>query len=328
MRARARPRRDRPRQRTISSRSVGTPSALSGSGTSPRSVQIRASRAPGSSSSSPSSRHRSTAHGLRATNESGPLSSSQIADRRGPQPAADDGLGLQHGDVERGIGLEQPMGRGQARDTAAHDHDPFAWPHAGPRAARGRRRRATRTNAGSAFGISVRTRRIPASFGDRLRLDVEVVQDLEVVGDEPGRAHHRRRAALRREVGEDLLDRRAPPGVVGAAGALPRDLVPRQAELGRDPVRGLGQAVAVPARLLARVAAQASQRPVLDRSGWEGCAPRRPPSPPGARRRRARSSASATRAARNETKPGSSWYERTNSNAGGPSPACSRTRST
>ncbi len=74
--ARARPRRDNPGHRASSSMSAGIPSALVGSGTSPREVHAYAPRDPGSISSSPSSRQSSTAHGLRATNESGPASSS------------------------------------------------------------------------------------------------------------------------------------------------------------------------------------------------------------------------------------------------------------
>ena len=43
---------------------------------------------------------------------------------------------------------------------------------------------------GSAFGIRVRAKRTPGLLRDLLRLDVEVVQDLQVVGDEARRAHH------------------------------------------------------------------------------------------------------------------------------------------
>jgi hypothetical protein len=73
-------------------------------------------------------------------------------------------------------------------------------------------------------------------LGDPLRLDVEVVQDLEVVGDEPRRAHDDRRVSLRRELGDHVLDRRAPPRVGRAPRALPRDRVVREVELARDEV--------------------------------------------------------------------------------------------
>ncbi len=302
------------------------PRALSGSGTSPRSVQIRASRAPGSSSSSPSSRHRSTAHGLRATNESGPLSSSRSPTVARPQPAADDGLGLQHGDVERGIGLEQPMGRGQARDPAAHDHDLHACVT-----------RRGREPLADDVGEHADERRVgvrhlgadethPGLLGDRLRLDVEVVQDLEVVGDEPGRTHDHRRApsdassAITSSIGGPHQGSSVRPALCHAI------VVPIAGRARPRPGPRSRQPVAVPARVLARVAPQAPQRSVLEGRGSGRLCAEKTTVAPSALLGREPAERSATRAARNATNAGWSWYARTKSNAGGPSPDRARGR--
>ena len=121
----------------------------------PREGVVRA----GSASSRPSSRQRSAAHGLRATNESGPASSSRpptVAVRSRPPTSV---LGLQHGDVERRV---------RPRAGGARPRAPRRLPRRrrrdGPRASivleaasRSRTTSAsTPTNAGSAFGISVR----------------------------------------------------------------------------------------------------------------------------------------------------------------------------
>ena len=77
MTARRLPARDRPGQRNTSPMSPGIPNGASfGKETNPRSVHRYAPLAPGvtSSPAKPSSRQRSTAHGLRATNESAPVS--------------------------------------------------------------------------------------------------------------------------------------------------------------------------------------------------------------------------------------------------------------
>ena len=85
---------------------------------------------------------------------------------------------------------------------------------------------------------------------DLLCLDIEVVEDLQVVGDEAGGADHDGPVLLR-EVADHVLDRRPEPRIRSPAGALPSDRVVDAAELRGDELRGLAQSVDVGARRLA-----------------------------------------------------------------------------
>ena len=80
------------------------------------------------------------------------------------------------------------------------------------------------------FGVGVRHRRprepYPGSLGDGLRLDVEVVEDLEVIGDEARRAHDHGRVAHRGSFEDRLLDWAAP--------TRDRTYVPRSATRSRN----------------------------------------------------------------------------------------------
>src|SRR2546430_1469289 len=84
----------------------------------------------------------------------------------------------------------------------------------------------------------------------RGRSDVEVVEDLEVIGEELHRRHEDRAVARARELGEDLAEVRAQPFLGGVAGALIRPAPASAVESGRgrDALAGgaqLGDVLAV-----------------------------------------------------------------------------------
>ncbi len=168
--------------------------------------------------------HRSIAHGLRARNASGPAGSERSPTSTWRSLPPGRSSGLEHGHIERRVPLDQAVRDGETADAAPDDRDPSAQTRTSARWSRTTCARTSRY-AGSAFGIRVRAKPMPGLLGDRLRLDVEVVQDLEVIGDEPRRAHDDRRMPGRRDLEQNLLDGRAPPRVGGAARALPRDQV-------------------------------------------------------------------------------------------------------
>src|SRR5436190_14287155 len=89
------------------------------------------------------------------------------------------------------------------------------------------------------------TKRETALLGDRLHLDVEVVQDLEVVGHESGRAHDDGASAARGGLLDHRSDRRTPPRVVRPPSGLPPDREVVQAQTLGDEPRRLSQPVAV-----------------------------------------------------------------------------------
>ena len=189
----------------------------------------------------------------------------------GAELAAGRARTFEHGDVERRP-LGQPVRGRQAGDPAA----PITTTRPGivispapPPACSRTTSASTSRNAGSAFGISVRSNRAPACSAISLRLDVEVVEDLQVVGDEPGRAHDHGRAS------RPTRARRSRPRSAGPTTGRPCDRRSAtrsgaaQAEPRRDQVGGLLQPVAVPARVLAVAASciAASRRRASGRAG-------------------------------------------------------------
>ncbi len=91
----------------------------------------------------------------------------QIPDPRRAQAPARPPVALQDGHLERGIRAQQPIRGGEAGDAGSDDDD--AVRHAAAAARRARTTSASiSTKAGSAFGISVRTSRIPASAAMRV----------------------------------------------------------------------------------------------------------------------------------------------------------------
>src|SRR5437899_1757862 len=111
----------------------------------------------------------------------------------------------------------------------------------GHRAARDRRER------GDERGIGVRHPDAPVLEARRPRLrgrrDVEVVEDLEVVGNELHRRHEDRAVAVSRELGEELAKVGPEPFFRGVAGALVRPAPAAALEPGgpRDPLAGGAQ---------------------------------------------------------------------------------------
>ena len=265
--ARRRPAPDTPGQRNTSPMSPGMPNGASfANATRPRSVHRYAPLAPGDTSSpaSPSSRQRSTAHGLRATNESAPVS------RRTSPTIVLPSLPPARSDASRTV-TSTPAAASRYAVVKPETPPPITTTRpaslispAPPPGAPGRPRRARRGTPGRRSACAVRSNRAPACSAIVARLDVQVVEDLQVIGDEAGGAHDHGVPPRRRELLDHRLDRRSPPRVVRPAGALPRDEVVVQAEPFADQVGRLLQPVAVPARVVA-VARLAPQRAVVER---------------------------------------------------------------
>ena len=153
----------------------------------------------------------SSASGTRARNASAPASTwSTPANGGAVDPSADTVGRLEHRDVavRRRGDLE---GGGEPGDPATDDGDaPASRSDAIAVTERcGRcvdRRRSTRSasaamTAGSSLTLAVRSKARPAWRGPGGGLDVEVVQDLEVVGDEPAGAHDHAAERRRRRRG-------------------------------------------------------------------------------------------------------------------------------
>src|SRR2546426_1920139 len=118
----------------------------------------------------------------------------------------------------------------------------------------GHRAARDRGERGDESGIGVRHPDAPVLEARRPRLrgrrDVEVVEDLEVIGEELHRRHEYRAVARARELGEDLTEVRAQPFLGGVAGALirPAPASAVEAGRGRDALAGgaqLGDVLAV-----------------------------------------------------------------------------------
>ena len=73
--------------------------------------------------------------------------------------------------------------------------------------------------------------------GDALGLDVDVVQDLQVVGDEADRPDHQAAHAFGGKAADLDQDVGSEPRLVGAAGALEREVVVIDAQLACDQAR-------------------------------------------------------------------------------------------
>ena len=254
--------------------SPGIPNgACFGIATSPRSVHRCAPVAPGATSSSPipSSLQSCTAHGLRARNESAPDGStrSPTCTLRSFPPgrsfASSTTTSIEGSAFVRRYAVASPLTPPPMTTTVGAS--PFA---------------VTRRHLGlgemvahdlgqhvQVLGIGVRHARArehdPGFLGDLLGLDVEIEQHLEMVGHEPCAAHQHRGRSFGGDLGDDLLHRRTPPGVGGTAGALPRDAVVGEAELGGHQIRRLLQAVSVAAAVGA-VAVLAALRSVIQRA--------------------------------------------------------------
>ena len=192
MAARRRPARDTPGQRNTSPMSPGIPNGASlGNGDqSAIGPEVGTLRARGHQLAGQAELPAEVDRPRLASDERiGPRLEPQVAHLRRPELAAGSIGRLVNGDVDPGRG--QPVRGRQAGDPAPDDVDATRKAHLAGTSARCSRTTAASTSryAGSAFGIRVRSNRVPARSAIAAGLDVQVVQDLQVVGHEPGRAH-------------------------------------------------------------------------------------------------------------------------------------------
>ena len=137
----------------------------------------------------------------------------------------------------RAVRPGEDAGRGEPADPAADDGDHAAHrPRASPHDS------TTRLGQGRAHPrLGVQRRRAGEGDaclrGDSARLDVEVVEDLEVVRGEAGRADHDGAHALAGQGPQPLEDVRAQPGLGRPPGALPADVPALEARRPRPRAR-------------------------------------------------------------------------------------------